>query len=330
MRRLSTCVLMALGLLCGCRHDISGTYLVSDKTGVLWLQLVRTPDDHLTGQLSLSKLNSDGRIDFDAVPIVGVFGDGNVTLSGSRFFGLQTFTLSGTLDGNKLTLNGSGGPTPFVLNRADMPEYQKQLANLNATSQSVLAAKAAAVSRQRMDQAQRNLVAQIDQTVTRMQRFDSDADVHLGRFPGAERHYQAITAKIGEYVQRERSLAGNSNAEVTRSQLSVAATQASFETDQMHYQTQSLESSLSVDVKPLSDEAANLEAACGAPGATLPNLTPAQTDAHNAACGRLATALPTFRQKCSAMTAGLAHLEQVYSQEKNAQQALLQTAEKLQ
>lgn len=330
MRHLSVCGLVALSLLCGCRHDISGTYLASDRTGVLWLQLVRTPDDHLTGQLSLSKLNTEGKVDFDAVSVTGVYGDGNVTLSGSRFFGLQTFALSGTLDGNKLTLSGSGGPTPFVLSRADMSEYLKQLANLNATSQSFLAAKAAAVSRQRMDQAQRNLVARIDQAVSRMQRFDSEADAHLGRFPVAEKQYQAITAKIGGYVQRERSLAGNSDAEVTRSQLSVAATQASFETDQMHYQTQSLESSLSDNIKPLSDEAANLEAACGAPGATLPTLTPTQADAHNAACGRLATALPTFRQKYSAITAGLAHLERVYSEEKSAQQALLQTAEKLQ
>jgi hypothetical protein len=98
----------------------------------------------------------------------------------------------------------------------------------------------------------------------------------------------------------------------------------------MHYQAQSLESSLTVDVKPIADEATNLEAVCGVPGTTFPNLTPAQIDAHNAACGRLANAFPAFRQKYSAMTAGLAHLEQVYSQEKSAQQALLQTAEKLQ
>jgi hypothetical protein len=297
----------------------------------VWLQLVRTPDDHLTGQLSLSKLNTDGKIDFDSVAVAGVIGDGNVTLSGNRFFGLQTFTLSGTVDGNKLTLSGSGGPTPFVLKRADMSEYQKQLAILNGHSQAILAAKAAALSRQRTEQASRNFVVRVDQLMGDMQRFNSEADVHLGRFPGVEKGYQGITAKMNEYVEKERRLAGNPNAAVTRSQLSVAANQASLATDQAHFQGQSLQSSLEMNWKPVADEAAKLGAVChGLEASPVAGLTPEQVGGQNTACSRLSDALPTFSQKYNAMTAGLAHLEQVYTREKNAQQALLQTAEKLQ
>ena len=73
---------------------------------------------------------------------------------------------------------------------------------------------------------------------------DAEADLHLGRFPNAEKGYEAITAKVSEYVTRERQLAGSPNRTVDRSQLYVAANQASLNTDQMHYQGQSLQSSL--------------------------------------------------------------------------------------
>lgn len=330
MKRLSMFVVAALALLCGCHQDISGTYLVSDSGSVTWLQLVRTPDDHLTGQLSLSKLNTEGKIDFDSVAVAGAIGDGNLTLSGSRLLGLQTFTLSGTADGNKLTLSGSGEPTPFVMNRADMSEYQKQLAILNGRSQSILASKTAASSRLRTEQASRGFVLRVDQLIRNMGRFDSEANVHLARFPAVERGYQSITAKINEYVERERRLAGNPDAAIARSQLSIAASQASFATEQAHYQGQALQSSLEINGKPMVDEGTNLGAVCqrlkSSPDSSL---TSKQIEAQNAACDRLADEFPTFSQRYNAMTAGLTHLEQIYTHEKSAQQELLHTAEQL-
>jgi len=324
-------VLATLILLYGCKRDASGTYLTSDPTAVVWLQLVRTPDDHLTGQVSLSKLNADGKVDFNSVPVTGAIGDGNVTLSGSQFFGLQSFTLSGRLDGNQLTLSGSGGPTPFVLQRAELPEYQSQLAKLNATSQSILAAKSAAERKEKSDETQKSFVARIDQLVGNMDRFDTEADLHLSRFPGVEKGYKAITAKINDDVEKERHLSGNPNASVARSQLSVAATQESLTTDQVHYQGQSLQSSIESNVKPMADEATNLDTECHESGNTpRTDLTPALLAAHIEACGHLANALPLFRQKYVAVTTGLAYLEQVYVQEKNAQQRLLETAQRLQ
>jgi hypothetical protein len=84
-----------------------------------------------------------------------------------------------------------------------------------------------------------------------MQHFDAEADIHLGRFPNVERGYEAITGKVGDYVTRERKLVGNPFRSVERSQLDVAATQASLSTDQMHFQGQSLESSLQTNIAPL-------------------------------------------------------------------------------
>jgi hypothetical protein len=170
-----------------------------------------------------------------------------------------------------------------------------------------------------------------------MGSFDSEADVHLGRFPGAERGYESITARVAAIVARERQYAGNPNASVVRGQLSVAASQTSLQTDQMHNQAVSLEASLEGNIKPLADQATSDEQQCRAVADRVPqghgnwsnDLTPAEVQNVNAACQRLDTATVSFRQKYNAMAAGLAHLEQVYQHELNKQQGLIQESERL-
>ena len=161
-----------------------------------------------------------------------------------------------------------------------------------------------------------------------MQRFDSQADVHLGRFPGAEKQYHAFTEKMSGYVERERQMRGD-NASNTRYQLSNAATQVSDATDRMHDQGESLESAMESDAKPLADEVTRADAICRQTASGTNELTPAEIEAHRAACGRLTIAIIPFRQRYDAMTSGLTHLEQVYSQEKKVQQGLLQAAQRL-
>jgi hypothetical protein len=117
---------------------------------------------------------------------------------------------------------------------------------------------------------------------------------------------------------------------VARGQLSVAANQASIQTDQIHYQGESLQSSLETNVKPMADQATAFEQQCRAVSQNSGNLTPEEVQNVNAACGRLESAVTPFRQKFGAMSAGLAHLERVYQDEHGKQEQLLQTAQALQ
>jgi hypothetical protein len=325
--RMMLSALAAVLLLTSCQRSISGTYLVSDKGSVVWLELVRTPDNHLTGQLSLTTLKPDGTIDRNSVSVMGAIDGENVTLSGSKFLGLGAFTLSGTLQGNTLTLSGGLEPTPFPFKRAVLSDYQEKVAVLDAQSKSILNSRAAAQDKQRTDAAEAKFVAQIDQLIANMQRFDSEADVHLGRFPNVEKGYQAITAKVSTYVERARQIQPSSTASITRSQLSVAAIQASLVTDQLHNQGTALQSTLASNVKPTADEVTTLGQMCSV---ATPRLSPAQDEERSAACNRLSNAAPAFREKYADIRAGLAHLEQVYQHERETQQGLLQTAQRLQ
>ena len=325
---LPACGAFAVVLMAGCHSNISGSYLASDNSAVVWLQVVRTPDSHLTGQIATNVLKPDGTIEQNSVSITGAVDGENVTIQGSRFFGLESFVLSGTLSGKVLTLTGAQS-IPLTFTRSTPAEFQAKVAALNARSQSITQAKAVAQAQQRTFQAQANFVSQVDQLIRRMAKFDSQADVHLGRFPGAEKGYEGITARVGECVARERRLAGNPNAEVARGQLSVAANQASIRTDQMHYQGESLQSSLETNVKPMADQATAFEQQCRAVSQNSGHLTPAEVQNVNAACGRLDSAVGPFRQKFSAISDGLAHLERVYQEEHGKQQQLLQTAQRL-
>ena len=200
---LPVCGVFAVVLMAGCRGNISGSYLAGDNGAVVWLQVVRTPDNRLTGQIAANVLKPDGTIEQNSVSITGAVDGENVTIQGSRFFGLESFVLSGTLRGNVLTLTGAQS-VPLTFKHSTPAEFQAKVAALKTRSQNIIQAKAVAQSQQRTFQAQANFVAQIDQLIRRMAQFDSEADVHLGRFPGAEKAYEGITARVGD-VRRTRT-----------------------------------------------------------------------------------------------------------------------------
>ena len=317
---------MAVATLNGCRREISGKYMGKFTNGVYWLQLVRTPDNHLTGQLESAILGQDGKVERESVGVTGAVNGNNVTISASMF-GLQVVTLSGTLDGNKLTLTG-GQPSPMLLTRSDMSDYQQQVDALTAQSKRITSANAAALVRRRTAQTQQNFISEVGRIVGRMRELDSEVDVHLGRFPGAEDRYRAITAKMSEYLNNERQLAGRANAAVARGQIVVAMNQASIATEQLHNSAVSLQSSVQGNVQPVAREANDFQQGCHAvvpPG----DLTPNQIQARDTACRQLFPAVEAFRQKFGAVARGLSRLEQVYLEERKTQEGLLQKAERL-
>jgi hypothetical protein len=327
MNRLLFCVLPVALLISGCSHDVSGTYMAQDKSEIIWLQIVKTPDNRLSGEIASSQLQSDGVIKQNSVPITGAVSGENITISFNGFLNLSTSTLGGTSDGNKITLSGPSG-NPLVLTHADLDEYQTHLSTLNMESQKMIAAKNAEQAREKTARTLENMVLGINQLEERMSRFESAADIHLGRFPKVEKQYQNITAKISEYVSRERTLEAKQNSSVVRSQLVVDEYQIALDTNAIHLDVESLRSSFETGVEPISTEAAHVIAACH--GAAPADLYPSQNDARGTACNHFANVYPAFRQKYDAFSAGLAHLELIYNQENKAQQDLIRAGEKLQ
>ena len=83
-RNIAVCILwLALCLsTSGCsKHALSGQYLASTPTAVARLQLVETPDNHLSGQIEVSALQPDGKIQYINSAVNGAADGPNVSLS---------------------------------------------------------------------------------------------------------------------------------------------------------------------------------------------------------------------------------------------------------
>jgi regulator of protease activity HflC (stomatin/prohibitin superfamily) len=339
-------VLVAIAvLLAGCQRDVSGKYLAKYTDGLCWLQLVRTPDNHLTGQLETYQLQSDGKINHNVVPLTGAVNGDNMTLSATAL-GITYLSLAGAIEGGKLRLTGIQAD-PVILERADLPAYQRELAALNQQSEKTISARAAAaaqaraeqeradteraaeVSREQTARSVENLVSEIDQIAAKVEQLNGEADVHLARFSSGENGFRAITARIGEYLDRERLLAGRANAGVARGQLVVAMNQALIGTEQLHNEAQTLQYSVQSAVQPVVVQIGNLTQACET-GIPVNDVPQSIVDARASACERLRAVSGAFRQKFDTVARGLGHIEGVYGDEKQKQQRLIETAQRLQ
>lgn len=133
IRRLGLLTPGILVLLVGCRQEISGAYLATSSDTVLCLQLVQAPDSRLTGQFNISALQPGGKINRRSIAITGAVDGENVTIMSNGLFGYQIGTLSGTAQGNTLTLTGTQ-PGPLIFRRASLNDYQAQLNALDQRS----------------------------------------------------------------------------------------------------------------------------------------------------------------------------------------------------
>jgi hypothetical protein len=284
--------------------------------------------------VEIYSLGTDGRVVSNNLSLTGAADGNNISLSNTQL-SIQVLRLSGTLGGNTLTLTGGftgGQPSTIVMVRSSLSEYQAQVSALNEKSKSILAAKAAAAAREnaaRQEQQVREnairqeqqVIAAIDQLVSRMQRFNIEADEKIGKFPAAEQRFQAITRKMAEYLERELRMADNSNASAARGQLSVAISQGSVATEQLHNEVASLETSFEVNAQPVMKSVTEYEQACR---------TAHPSQAVDAACQRLFAADGTYRNKFDGATSGLAHLEATYQDERKAQEKLLLVSQQIQ
>lgn len=315
---LGFAALLAFG---GCSHkDVSGAYIAKDAASTAWLQIVRTPDNHLTGQMIVSKIEANGTVDRESVNLSGAVNGDSLTLTTEGLLGLGSKTMSGTFDGDRLSLMGTGGTV--TLTRTSLSGYQAVTKELDTHAQSVKVSHDAAVKQQQAAHAEEAFSNGVGRLIEQMQQFNAQADVHLSKLPNAETRYNDLTNKMQQVINKERQLGSNENTSYARSQLVYGANQLSYATEQVHYSVQSVESSLIADGKPLFERAGILARECS----QGVNIT---SQPQKDACDRFMNANPTFQDRYRSMVAELGHLEQVYKAQTLTQQGLLKTAERL-
>jgi hypothetical protein len=98
------------------------------SNGVCWLQIVETPDKHISGQFESLILNEDGKIEATDLPVVGAADDKDVTLSlGETTLFTRAISASGTLSWGELKITGPfSGNQPFTatFRRSSTEEFE--------------------------------------------------------------------------------------------------------------------------------------------------------------------------------------------------------------
>lgn len=155
-------------------------------------------------------------------------------------------------------------------------------------------------------------------------QFDAVADRYRTDISSVDAKYQAITSRMDDLLQRERDLVGDPNASVTRGQLSVAISQASIATDQLHNQVLSFESQVRDQVRPLWQSVWPVTQTCHR--APSPDFKPGPEKTN---CLALLSAADTFTRNLQDLKDGFAHAEQIFQREHETQDDLKAASERI-
>ena len=305
------------------KQDVTGRYLSKFSDGVYWLQIVKTPDGRVSGELDSTSVSSDGKIVYTSQAVSGAADGTALSLTIGHTTILQSaLTSSGTLSDNKIALTiGHDGrpPSKLVLTRATDDEYQVQLKALSDLSTKVRAAKS-----------EREFVAGVHQLIDQLNKFKLTANAHITKLPEAEQRYLAITQRMTELLSQERQLAGSPRESVARSQLDVAINQGSVATSQLHVQIQSVQTEYRTRALPLMQQLSRTGQTCHrAHRPTSDNPIQPGNEAWNSTCLALFEAEDSFTPSANQLKDMLAKLEEVYKREQAKQEQILEEAQRL-
>ncbi len=155
-------------------------------------------------------------------------------------------------------------------------------------------------------------------------QFDAVADRYRTDISSVDAKYQAITSRMDDLLQRERDLVGDPNASVTRGELSVAISQASIASYQLHNQVLSFESQVRDQVRPLWQSVWPVAQTCHR--APSPDFKPGPEKTN---CLALLSAADTFTRNLQDLKDGFAHAEQVFQREHETQDDLKAASERI-
>lgn len=185
----------------------------------------------------------------------------------------------------------------------------------------------------RQQQAQRQAriraqqLANLRTLTERMLLFTTKADATLPKFLPAERHYQYITQRMRVALDHERSIFGDGQASVARSQISIAIGQAAIRASQLHIDIMISYRSFDFNARDLTRESTGASQGCrGAHPVSETDPPPAGYEGWNSACLRFFDVAKEFQQRVSQLRAAFAQIEGVWNAERRKEDEIVQAS----
>lgn len=224
---------------------VSGTYVGASSGEVNMIQIVETSGHHLIGHMEEDRLTG-GTVQATNLTITGAVSGETVIMNiGSSILG--TISASGTISAGTLHLVGGSGESSFdmTLTKGSLSEFQMAVSLLNheamADEKAITASKERSNARKAFltnlvvaEKRMKSDLANTERVNSSMKGYPKLLFLRTKQLHAIDRRYQSTTQKMAEYLARERSIFGNGQEMVARSQISNAEIQMSLSENDLH------------------------------------------------------------------------------------------------
>src|SRR5579871_578924 len=241
---------------------VSGVYVGAFSDRVELVQIVRTPDQRLSGRIEEAMLGSDGAVQDTSVAMDGAADGSQITLSPKSGL-LSGFggSVTGLLEGDQLELSWQGGH--MTLRRGTASDFDGAVAVLRMRAANIVSARnAAAAAQARAEQAQslrrsaQQLSAQLDDLETATPRV-------LATLRAIEDRYSVFVEAIQHERRQERVFAAIGGNGAAAGSAGAEAAALTVQMTSLHVAFISLRGQANSGVQPLLQELSSIETACG-------------------------------------------------------------------
>lgn len=286
--------------------SVSGLYVTHYSDGVAMLQIIETPDQHITGNLRMVVVKKEGKLARTSNTITGAVDGQNISMelqSGSPITAVAT--------GSNIRVVGLG-ESAFVFQRGSLAEFERQAAALQTVSKVALDHKA--------EQDQRaKLVMDVNDATASMTRLLASSERLTQALASTQTRLRNITKQMAEYLEKARSLAENkdSRAGSARAGYIGKVREGPYTTASLQFEFQDLRREFDEKQTSTFNRTTVLEDAC-------------KQGKGASACNKFSEILPAYRVRYAAMEQSLDAWSAVYQQEKLEQDRIGKEANALQ
>jgi hypothetical protein len=297
--------------------SVSGLYIAHYSDGVAMLQIIETPDHHITGNLRMVAVKKEGELVRTSYTIVGAVDGQNISMelqSGSPITAVAT--------GNSIRVVGLG-ESASVFQRGNLAEFERQAAALQTVSKVALDHRAEQDQRAKLVSAEQDkrakLMTDVNDATASMARLLANSDKLTQTLASTQTRLRKITKQMAEYLAKARSLAGNtdSRAGFARAGYIQKVGEGTYTTASLQFEFQGLRREFDEKQTSTFNRTTVLEEAC-------------KQVSGASACNKFSEILPAYRARYAAMEQSLNGWSAVYQQEKLEQDRIDKEANALQ
>lgn len=280
--------LLSLGTACNA-SQVSGTYVAHAPTFAEMLQLTQTHEGQINGVFTHVELKDDGTVSSRQADFSGTTDAGQITLKFPILsFFMSGRSLAGTISGGTIHLqivDSSGNVSTEAFERSSSSQFKAYADDMKSKGLAI-AYNAKLLS----------LAQQYRETVANAENWIANAEAHARRITNAKADYEKLENQMRSLVGRERQTLDA----VTRSQISVAVTQADIAGEQVDIQVQQVwDISIGESGSQLEKQFTGWDGNCG-------------TDQELSKQGATDRTIATWEQACQQVVEERAKFEPIY------------------